>query len=212
MDSILLSGDGFTVGSLYIPPFQLRAGECVCLHLPDTLDSPEVEQLIRIITGKKALPEVRLHGRALWAAPVRNVRHGLVGLFRPMRVEDWLARVAGATPPQARAILRGLAADSRNDRLDQLAGTPRTLLSVEAAWLAGAQVVAFTTAGLDPSGREAVHHTVSSHFPCWSAIHLSFPFLQNGQRLRECFPGTTCLELGQSSEFSPSEAAKPRTK
>jgi hypothetical protein len=212
MDSILLSSAGFTVGPLHIPAFQLRVGEGVCLHMPDAMDSPAVEQLIRILIGERAMPGVLCDGRSRWAASVRNLRHGLLGLFRPMRVADWLSRIAGITPAQTRAILHELSADGRNDRLDQLAGTSRVVLSVEAAWLAGTQVVVFTTAGLDPPGKEAVYQVVSSHFPYWSAIHLSFPFLQNGRRLRDCFAGTTCLEVGLSSAFSPVETANPRTK
>ncbi len=212
MDSIVLSSAGFTVGPFEVPAFRLRAGECVCLHLSEAMDSPAVDQLIGILSGKRAVSEVRCSGRSRWAAPVRKVRHGLFGLFRPMRVADWLARTAGATPPQTQAILHRLSAQGRNDRLDRLAGTSRMLLSVEAAWLIGTQVIVWTTAGLDPPGREAVYQAVSSHFPRWSAIHLSFSFHQNGQRLRECFAGTRCLEVGPASASSPVEAAHPNTK
>jgi hypothetical protein len=212
MDSLRLSSDGFPIGSFLIPAFHLRAGECVCLHLPEAMASYEVEQLIRVLTGKTPLPGVRLLGRVHWAAPLSNRRHGLTGLFRPMRVADWLSRIAGASPAQAHAILQHLHPNERHCRIEQLAGTPRTLLGLEGAWLAGAQVVVFTTAGLDPLGREAVYQAVSSHFPQGSAIHLSFPFFQNGQRRRECFAGTTCLELGRSSEPLHSVTTIPRTK
>jgi hypothetical protein len=85
-----------------------------------------------------------------------------------------------------------------------LPGTPRNLLSVEAAWLSGAEAVVFTTLGLDPLGREAVYEVVSSHFLQGGAIHLSFPFLQNERWGRHCFRGTTCIELRRSPESSHS--------
>jgi hypothetical protein len=179
MDCLRLSCDGFTVGSLRIPAFSLRAGECLCVHLSGPMDDPAVEQLIQILTGEKPMPAVRLFGRVLWAAPRRKARRGLFGLF-------WKGRI------------------------EPLSATAKTVLGVEAAWLAGAQVVGFTTAGLDPLGREAVYEAVSAHFPQGSAIHLSFPFLQNGQRLRGCFAGTTCIESTHSSEFPPSETIRPR--
>ncbi|MGH7174248.1 MAG: hypothetical protein ACRELG_28595, partial [Gemmataceae bacterium] len=116
MDSLLLSSDGFPVGSFVIPAFQLRVGECVCLHLPETMASSEVEQLVRTLTGKTSLPGIQLFARAFWAAPVRNRRHGLSGLFRPMRVTDWLSRIAGAAPAQAHAILEKLHPNERGCR------------------------------------------------------------------------------------------------
>ena len=96
MDSLLLSSDAFPVGSFLIPAFQLRVGECVCLHLPEEMASAEIEQLVRALTGKIPTPGVQVFGRISWAAPVHNRRLGLSGLFRPMRVTDWLSRIAGA--------------------------------------------------------------------------------------------------------------------
>jgi len=210
MDLLFVKSDGFSIDSLRIPAFQLRSGEGLCLHLPPIMFSPEVEQLIRVLTGKTPLSGIQLFGQVLWAAPVRNRRYGLTGLFRPMRVADWLSRIAGASPAQVQTILQKLHPSRRDSCIEQLAGTPRTLLSIEAAWLAGADVVVFTTAALDPLGREAVYQAVASRFPQNSAIHLSFPYLQNNQWQRQCFPGTTCLELRQATE--PLCSLPPRTK
>lgn len=210
MDSLILSCDGFSLDSSFVPAFQLRAGECLCLHLPQAMASVEVEQLIRILTGKTPLAEVRLLAMVHWAAPLRNRRHGLLGLFRPVRVVDWLIGVAGASLAQARTILQQLDLQSQC-RIDQLPGTLRTLLSVEAAWLAEAQIVVFTTAGLDPFGRERVYQAVSSHFPQGSALHLSFPFLQNGELKRECPTEAMCLELRTISDSSCPVSTNLRT-
>jgi hypothetical protein len=210
MSLLLVKSDGFSIGSYRIPAFQLRSGEGVCLHLPETTTSAEVEQLIGVLTGKTPLSGIQLFGRVLWAAPVRNRRYGLTGLFRPMRVADWLSRIAGASPAQVQTILRKLHPSKRDSCIEQLAGTPRTSLSIEAAWLAGADVVLFTTAGLDPLGRETVYQAVVSHFPQGSAIQLSFPFLQNDQWGRQCFPRITCLELGRATESLCSTTNPPR--
>lgn len=200
MNPLLVKSDGFPIGSCRIPAFQLRVGECVCLHLPEKMVAAEVEQLIRVLTGKESLSEVQLFSRVHWAAPLQNHRYGLAGLFRPMRVSDWLSQIAGASPAQAQAILQKLNPREGERRIEQLPGTPKTLLSLEAAWLAGADVVIFSTAGLDPVGRETVYEAVASHFIRGSAIHLSFPFRQNEQWQRPCFAGSTCLELKRSTE------------
>lgn len=212
MDQLLVKSDGFPVGSLHIPAFQLRAGECICLHFPEPVVSVEVEQLVGVLTGKISLPGVQLFGRFRWAAPLCKHRYGLAGLFRPMRVADWLSRIAGAAPAQAQIILQKLHPLERDNLIGRLPGTPKTLLSIEAAWLAGADVVIFTTAGLDPLGREAVYQAVASHFLQGSAIHLSFPYRQNERWGRQCFAGTTCLELKRSTEPLVSVMIPPRTR
>jgi hypothetical protein len=209
MDSLRLSSAGFAVGSLVLPAFQLRAGECLCLHFPEDLSAREVEQVIGILTGEIPLPSIRLWSRVVWAAPPRPGRLGLLNLFRPMRVADWLARIGGASPTQVQTFLQQLHPQERHCRIEQLPGTPRSLLSLEAAWLAAAQVVVFTTAGLDPLGRETVYAAVSSHFPQASAIHLSFFHLEQGQRKRQCFAGTTCLELRRLTKFSLAITTSP---
>jgi hypothetical protein len=212
MNALLLSSAGFPIESLSVPAFQLHKGECVCLHLPQRVDSAEAEQLIRALTGKIPLPGVRLFGQVHWVAPLSDRREGLSGIFRSMRVADWLSRSAGAQPSQAQIILQRLPPSERDCRIEQLAGTARLVLSMEAAWLAGADVVVFSAAGLDPLGREAVFEAVFSHLPQGGAIHLSFPFLQDGQWRRECFTGTTCLELRGAAEAPLSVTILPRTR
>lgn len=212
MDTLLLSSSGFPVGSFIVPVFQLRRGECVCLHLPEAVPSVEVERLIEILTGKIAAAGIRLFGRVHWAAPLRNRRHGLWGMFRPMRAADWLSQIAGASPDQAQTILQKLQPRHRASPIQALAATPRALLSVEAAWLPEADAVVFTTIGLDPLARDAVYKAVSSHFPQGSAVHLSYPFVQNGQRQRHCFRGTRCLELIRPTGLPCPATITPRTK
>lgn len=210
MDSLLLSSDGFEIGRFVLPAFQLRVGECVCLHLPEEITSSEVEALIGVLTGKTSLVAVRLFATIRWAAPLRNRRHGSMGFFRSRRVADWLQRVARASPTQAKAVLQRLSPEEREHRIEQLPGTSKRLLSVEAAWLARAQVVVFTTAGLDPLGRDAVYQAVSSRFLHSSAIHLSFPYSHDGRLQRDCFPGTTCLEMREIKDSVDSSSLGTR--
>ncbi len=195
MDSLLLSSDGFEVGRYAVPAFHLRLGECVCLHLREEITSSEVEALIGVLTGKKSLGAVRLFATVHWAAPLRNRRHGPLGFFRSRRVADWLLRVARASRTQAQAVLQRLHPQDRECPVDRLAGTSKALLRLEAAWLTGARVVVFTTAGLDPLGIEAVYRAISSRLHHGSAIHLSFPYSHDGRSQRECLPTANCLEV-----------------
>src|SRR5262249_31445005 len=144
-------------------------------------------------------PGLHFLGRVERAQPATPKR-GLFGLFRRQRIIDWLCKSAGIPRTDALAILNRLGSyDDRLKRgelpLDFLAGNPRTLIGVEAAFARGAEVIVFMTVGLDPLGREAVFQLVSSGLHQCAAIHLGYPLI-DGERI--C-PKGRCIELGREA-------------
>jgi hypothetical protein len=164
--------------------------------------SEEENQLIQVLIGKRPVPGLQLHGRVEHAYPPSG-RTGLLGILRPLRSVDWLRRSAGVSLAEANAIVARLGLNPAW-RLDQLAGTPKTLLGLEAAWARGAEVVVFSAAGLDPLGTQQAFREVASKLDHGAAVYLSYSFLQNGQEKRECFPGGACIELISQSGSAPS--------
>ena len=202
MNPIRLSCDGMIIGSLVIPPFQLKAGEFICLHLPGPAGSKEEVQLIQILTGKRSVSDVHLSGRVLYASPATD-RRGVFRFLRPLRPADWLHQIGGISPQEASAIVARLGIKPEW-RLSQLARNPSTLLGLEAAWARGAEVILFSTTGCDPSGKRAVFDSVSGHLDRTAAIYLSLPFLQGGELKRDYFPGALCLEVTWQTATSSS--------
>jgi hypothetical protein len=193
MTPLRLSCEGITLGETILPPFELRAGEGVCLHVPWDGFSREEDQLVRALTGKEAVRGLHLFGKIFRAVPAVSTR-GLLGFFHQPRVVDWFRKAAGVTRAQARNVLTRLGIRAEG-RISQLAGTPRTLLGLEAAWARCAEAIVFSTSGLDLCGRSDVLQAVSSHLDRCPAIYLSHWFWQGGQKKRECFPGATCVEI-----------------
>src|SRR5262245_15403721 len=65
MESTRLRSEGFTVDSLYVPPFELRRGEAVCLHMPSPMDWRWAEKLVRSLIGQSPDSGIHVHGRIL---------------------------------------------------------------------------------------------------------------------------------------------------
>jgi hypothetical protein len=202
MNRLLFSCEGLTINTLRIPAFQLNAGDFVCLHMPCLAWSADEEQVVQVFTGKRVVPGVHLHGRVDWAYPAIQ-RRGLLSLFHRPRPVDWLRQSAGVARADAAAIVTRVAlrTDDRVGRLRliELPGTPKALLGLEAAWARGANVVVFTTVGLDPLGVQAMFETAASHLPPGAAIYLSYEYITNGRMERNHFAAGVCMEVGKES-------------
>lgn len=196
MPPLRIECDGIQVGSLWVPPFDLVAGQLLCLHLPVPHWSPDQEMLVEFLISGQAVPGLRRHGRVVHAAGPTSTRAGLLGGFRQLRPDEWLRREAGISRPGAEAIVQRLQLPPTT-LLCRLAGNPRLLLALEAAWARGAEAVVFTTAGCDPLGVRAAYAAVESHLKECAAIHYSARFT-NGSR--DCWAGATCLEISRVAD------------
>ena len=109
---------------------------------------------------------------------------------------------------QARAVLQRIGLDG-DWPITSLAGNPRTLLGLEAAWARGADAIVFQTSGwCDPSGVRAAYAAVAGRLAYCPAIHLSCVSFQDGRPHWDCFPGAVCIQLGDAAEARrPAESA-----
>jgi hypothetical protein len=193
MDAPLVC-DGATVGALHVPPFELRRGGCICLHLPSPI-TDDMERLVATLTGRAPLPGIHIHGRVLSA--ITGIDLPIPGRFlrifyRP-RIESWL-RKKGISAEEIKRILARHGWTS-STRVENLPGTPKTFLALEAAWAQDAEGIVFTTMGLGPLGEMRVNEAVLQHLDYCPAIHLSTQYTSNGEVGRRCFKPATCLEL-----------------
>ncbi len=208
MKRLIFACHGLTVSSIRIPPFELNAGDFICLHMPCSPFSHEEDEVVAVFTGEHPLSGCRPFGRIRRAfAPV--CRGGVMGIFRRPRAVSWLCHSAALSRAEARAVLarNGLTLDAR---LCELAGTPKTLLGLEAAWALGAEGIVFRTVGLDPLGVRAVYSVVSGRLNQCAALHLSYAFEQNGRAGRECYPGGSCNELTKQIRSPAAFVSSPK--
>jgi hypothetical protein len=196
---IFISCEGVTIGGLRLPPFQLESGQLICLHMPCLANSKEEHQVIQLLTGDMPARGLSISCRVLFAEPP-EFRSGLLSLFRRPRVGRWLQKKAGVSPTEATVIANRLGLET-SEQICRLEGSPKVRLGLEAAWARGAQAIIFSTLGCE---RLPLLEAVLSHIDQCPAIHLSYPFWNQGQRRRECHPRARCIEVTQIENLSAS--------
>jgi len=196
---VCISCEGVTIGGLRLPPFKLESGELICLHMPCLANSKEERQIIQLLTGELPARGLSLFGRILFAEPP-EFRSGLLSLFRRSRVGDWLQKKGGVSLAQAVVITDGLGLET-SEQICRLEGSLKVRLGLEAAWALGPQAIIFSTVGCE---RLPLLEAVLSHVDQCPAIHLSYPFWNQGQRKRECHPRARCIEVTQIQGVSES--------
>jgi hypothetical protein len=194
---VRFSCEGITVGEIWIPPFQLRVGEVACLHMPSPRLVAEKDDLLKAFTGRRSLPGLHLHGKVEYAEPPPS-RAGVLGFFRSSRPADLLRQSTGVSREEAARVVARLGLKPEW-RVNQLAMNPKTLLGLEVAWARGADVVVFSTVGCDPLGVQTVFREVASRVKNGAGLYLCYPYLQDGQEHRDCFPGSLCVQLSRQT-------------
>src|SRR5262245_23996508 len=185
--------DGATIGALYLPPFALTPGRCVCLHLPSAITDDEA-RLIPALTGRETVRGIHVQSRVLAATMFDLPFPGrFVGIFYRPRIEAWLRSLH--IPVEKIADILARNGWTNKTRLEQLPGTPKTLLALEAAWAQNAEAIVFSTAGLDPLGEKRVNEAVSQRLNDCPAVYLSSEYTCNGQVGRRCFKPGICIDV-----------------
>jgi len=182
-----LECQGFFLGNHWIPPFQLRAGETICLHMPPTFVSWQ-ETLVPLFKGTSVHPGLQFHGSAVYLERPTPQR-GWFGRRKDISAYDWLTTKKKLSPEEATAVLErvGVAGDLR---IGWMGWNERTLLALEAFLNRPTDVLVFDTAGNDPPGIRRVFDRLISR-----PENLALAYLKTVPNLTPCFPGGWCLEI-----------------
>jgi hypothetical protein len=209
MDTLRLVCHGITDGQLTIPPFNLRQGQALCLQIPYPVGAGVQEQLYQLLMGFRPNPGLQLLTDVRWVSACGiPVRRSLLDLLRDSllpspRAVDWLRRTGSMSYDQAAIVVTRLGFQA-NCRMNRLAGTPKTLLGLEAAWGSGAQVLVLSVSGLDPLGRQAVFSAAAKQLNHCAVLHLAYPCWFQGEVYQDAVPGVPCLSLGwEGSQLRP---------
>jgi hypothetical protein len=184
--AVLFESTGLTIEDYILPPFCLRAGEGLCVHV--AAPSPWwQDNLVPVLTGDRPRPELVLHGSVSYLERPRAERRWWRGLANPT-VADWLVTAKGLQMSEAtRALERvGLPCDIA---VGSAGWNERTLLAFEAWFARPTNALVFDTAGNDPRGEQRVMERVASRPECLTLIYLK----TSASTL--CLPGGTCIGL-----------------
>jgi hypothetical protein len=161
-------------------------------HLSDRL------LVVRVLIGELFQSGLSVSSKVVLADPP-VFRAGFLSILRRPRVEDWLRRKTGISSSEARAIAKSLGLQP-DEQICRLAGNPRAMLGLKAAYARGAEAIIYSTVGCDFSGIKALYEAVLSHIDQCPAIHLSYAYWTQGRRERFCHPKARCLEVRQAQE------------
>lgn len=163
----LLTCDGMCVGDATIPPFEVSTGDYVGLANPVEYGD-QWKELMQSLGGLCLRPEVHIAGRSSVITPPGFQE--LEETLGPQRITD-VAMGRGLPRASAERIIIGLGLDPDRAYGD-LQLTPRLILDLRLAWAEGAELVIFSSAGLDPSGVVAVDGEVSKVLDRCSAVEV----------------------------------------
>jgi hypothetical protein len=179
---------GFTIGDFSVPPFNVRAGQALCVHIPPALTAGR-EELLAILTGRVGHAALRFFGSVGRLDRPMPWRRWWGGLFDPP-VRNWLIGERGLTPEEAAGVLDRVALPATL-RIGRVGWNERTLLALEACLLHPPDLLIFDTAGNDPLGVQRVFERLVSRPPS-----LALAYMKTAWGVDEpCLPGAACLAV-----------------
>ncbi|MBW3539273.1 MAG: hypothetical protein KY476_03310 [Planctomycetes bacterium] len=175
---------GVLLGRFVVPAFKVRVGDLLKLEFPDSA-AGEGQTFVNMLSrpGDRGPVTASAHVEAVRFASESAVRR----LLRRQRAADWLRSQTGMKPVEADSLVASLGIDP-HARLASLAGTPRWLLGFQAALAAGADIIVFQTAGLDPLGVERALSAVDHQRNRIGAVYVS-----RSERLHVSEPAWTAV-------------------
>lgn len=177
---------GLMLDHLSIPPFQIRAGQGICLHRPP-LSWRHHDELISALTKQKGCPELRFFGSVAYLDRPMPRRRWWGGWYDPT-VRDWLTVKKELTVPEAAHVLEraGLAPGLR---IGRVGWNERARLAVEAFLLRPTDLLVFDLAGHDPFGIQRLLERLARRPP---EVGLLYVKTREGAD-EPCLPGGTCV-------------------
>ena len=163
---MLLACDGMCVGDVMVPPFEVFTGDYVGLTIPTDYGIQWAE-LMQSLGGSRQTSKVHLAGRSSVIGPLGF--QPLETTIESQRLID-VALARGFPRASAETTILSLGLEPER-AYSSLQLTPRLLLELRLAWGKGAELVVFSSAGLDPSGILAVAAEVSQVLDQCAAIH-----------------------------------------
>jgi hypothetical protein len=155
------------VGDITVPPFVVSSNEFIGLAYPADY-GPQWYELMELLSGARPTPQVRVLAKSCLVAPSG---FGSADQARNKQSVGEVIASKGIGPAATKRIVDELGMQS-SQPYRELQLTPRLLLDLALAWAAGAELVVFTTAGLDPSGTRNVASAVSKMLGRCSAIDI----------------------------------------
>lgn len=188
MAEVRLECDGLTTNDFSVPPFRVRAGQAVCLHLPLSTAIWQ-ETLAPILSGRRAHPALHVHGSVSYLDRPMPRRYWWGWRHNPP-AHAWLTGERGLTSTEATAVL-GRVEVPADLNIGRVGWNERTLLALEACLLRPPDLLVFDTCGNDSLGAQHLFERLAFRPPQLALVYLKTTF----ERDEPCLSGAACLEV-----------------
>jgi hypothetical protein len=196
LDNIRIKSQGFRVGRWSFPPFALRLGERIALHVPQDAIHDR-DRIVAALTGAEATHGLALHESVVLATPALGPT-GWRRWFRDPTAFDWLKMKTPLVEAAIQSFLNEYDIDARFP-LSRLAGTPKSILGLCAAFARKPGTILYSTTGLDPQGALIVHQYVVRHLSESAAVFLAWPCFCQGKEMRDELPGAIFISVNDDT-------------
>ncbi|RKR10579.1 hypothetical protein C8C83_2256 [Flavobacterium sp. 90] len=151
MNELIIESKGIKTNRYFIPPFELRKGELILIHLDNHIDSIDIEdKMIALFTGKVKHENVIVHKSLTYVEHFRESKFR--NKYFPMTVGEYLFRNINRKNKFAKKIYE-TAWINKNIKINTLAGNPRRLLTLYSV-LSKTNNIIFDLAAQDFQGME----------------------------------------------------------
>jgi len=157
---MLIANTGIKTDNYYLPPFNLKEGEFVVIHLHNGAHYYDLKmELVDIFTRKMNVENIQVYRAFSFVNYFgeSNFRR----IFHPIRVGEYIKKNAGNDTGIAEKIYETSYINNRT-RVNSLAATSRKLLSLYST-LSHSQNIIFDLDGLDPLGAKEIYEIVKSN-------------------------------------------------
>ncbi|WP_312077318.1 hypothetical protein [Chryseobacterium sp.] len=153
----ILKNEGLETESFFLPPFELKSGEIVVIHLFNGAHFYETETLIKnIFCGVIKNKNVEIHKDLTFVEHFKEPK--LREIFYPITVREYLKKNANFNNSYSTKIYE-TSWINKKTKVNSLAGNPRKLLSLYAT-LSKTNNIVFDLAGQDPIGAQQTYNIV----------------------------------------------------
>jgi hypothetical protein len=171
--------DGLIIGRCRVPSFEARAGELIKVEFPHDRVA-EQRELLSLLSARHPRGPIRVAGKVVVVEKPRS-RWEFVEMFHRQTALEWLCKRTGLPQEEAMPWLQAdrcpwleRSRVTPDAPIAYMAGTPRKLMGVQAAFAMRADVVLFDTEGLDPLGIRDTLTAVAAQLGNSSAIYLTW--------------------------------------
>ncbi len=195
MRELEITCNGFQIGKIAIPNFEVRKGQLSCFHWPLPRGSLEETHFWRILLGTETEISLQVFGKVTKINLPCEKKGIFSYFFYRETIEKLLMESGNIDAKQVSNILKKLSIVPHSF-ISSISLTTRILLGIEMAWGNSPDVVLFETSGLDPLGIETICQAILGKLDTCAAIHFSYPTTPT----RTCCSQSQCLEIKQTSK------------